>query len=400
MKKNTGYYNTQPLEDFNWDLHDTRKHNASVKLTDKDKLEHRKILCSEPYAQDLYDKMVAWENKVGEDFSFVKDLELNKLYDVRATSICFNTTSLRAVEKYSNIEVTIPFKEYTGDLDSLTRGDEEAMNFKVILYKSNGNCEYYASERKSRTINYKDELLSNLKQSKWFEVNIKSLIKGGYIATYKNEIDCFIPGSQAGANVIKDFSILLGKTINVMVDNYDSSNNLFILSHKKYIKHSLPSKISNLRFGKEYSGRLTTKPYDFGMFIELDGYYTGLLHSSEFKDYNTIKRDMRAGDIVNVYVKGVSMKKKEYRIMLTLDREKIPAETLQWDDLKESIEGNDFDFSVNEFDQNMIDIYMNGDSIQLKLSDIYLDTDLSTFSKITIHKVNVLEKAIKYTLIS
>ena len=43
---------------------------------------------------------------------------------------------------------------------------------------------------------------------------------------------------------------------------------------------------------------------------------------------------------------------------------------------------------------------MNGDSIQLKLSDIYLDTDLSTFSKITIHKVNVLEKAIKYTLIS
>ena len=400
MKKHTGYYNTEPLEDFDWNLHETHKYNTKIKLTDQDKLDNRKILCNEPYAQDLYDKMVAWENTIGENFSFVKDLELHKIYDVRATSICFNTNTIRAVEKYSNIEVILPFKEYTGDLDSLASGNEENINFKVILYKSNGNCEYYASERKSRTINYKDELLNNLKDNRWFEVYIKSLIKGGYIATYKNEIDCFIPGSQAGANVIKDFSILLGKTINVMVDNYDKSNSLFILSHKKYIKHSLPHKISDLRFGKEYTGRLTTKPYDFGMFIELDGYYTGLLHSSEFKDYHTVKREMRAGDTVNVYVKGVSMKKKEYRIMLTLDRENIHTETLQWDDLKENIEGKDFEFSVSESDHNMIDIYMNGDSIQLKLSDIYLDKDLSEFSKITIHKVNVLEKAIKYTLIS
>jgi ribosomal protein S1 len=95
------------------------------------------------------------------------------------------------------------------------------------------------------------------------------------------------------------------------------SRKMIFSINKKYITHSLPHKISNLRFGKEYTGRLTTKPYDFGMFIELEGYYTGLLHSSEFKDYNTVKREMRAGEEVTVYVKGVTMKKKQYRIILT-----------------------------------------------------------------------------------
>lgn len=389
---------SEPLEDFNWDLYSNGKYNTNVKLTDKDTKEHRKILCNESYAQDLYDKMVEWENEKGDDFNFSKDLKLNSVYNVTATSLCFNTSSIRAVEDCSNIEMIIPFKEYSGNLDDLSNGENSS--FKAIIYKDNGSCEYYASERKCKSINYKNELLNNFKENRWFEVKIKSLIKGGYIATYKNDVDCFIPGSQAGANVIKDFSILLGKTINVMVDNYDKSNNLFILSNKKYIKHSLPYKIADLYFGREYEGRLTTKPYDFGMFIELDGYYTGLLHSSEFKNYNTAKHSYKTDDIIKVYVKGVSLKKKQYRIVLTLDKETISDEVLQWNNLKEEIEGNNFDFTINSDDSRMIDIYINGESIKLKLDDIYLNKDISNFNKIFIHHVNVLDKAIKYTLIS
>jgi len=396
--KNTPYLDIQPLEDFDWDNYNTDKYNEKVKLTDKDVRQNRKILCKEPYAQELYDKMVAHEESRGENFNFNKDLEIGKLYEVVASSVCFKTTTIKANEIDSDIEISIPFKEYSGDIDDLLDGKNQ--KFKVIIYRSTGNCEFFASEKKSRSINYKEELIKNFNDNRWFEVKIKSLIKGGYIASYKNEIECFIPGSQAGANVIRDFSILLNKTINVMVDNYDKTNNLFIVSYKKYIKHSLPHKISDIRFGKEYTGKLTTNPYPFGMFIELDSYYTGLLHSSEFKNYESVKKTMIAGDTIELYVKGVTMKKKEYRIILTLDRDSINQELLQWDSLKDQIENKLFDFTLNESRDNTIDIYIDGNATPLVLENQYKNVNVEEFNKIHIHKVNALEKSISYTLVS
>ena len=66
----------------------------------------------------------------------------------------------------------------------------------------------------------------------------------------------------------------------------------------------------------------------------------------------------------------------------------------------EGSKGNNFDFTINSDDSRMIDIYINWESIKLKLDDIYLNKDISNFNKIFIHHVNVLDKAIKYTLIS
>ena len=86
---------------------------------------------------------------------------------------------------------------------------------------------------------------------------------------YNNEVECFIPGSHAAANVVYNFNDMLGKTLFVMVDNYDQSNDLFILSHKKYITSSMPIMIENLHFNIPYSGILTSKPYDFGIFVEI-----------------------------------------------------------------------------------------------------------------------------------
>ena len=68
----------------------------------------------------------------------------------------------------------------------------------------------------------------------------------------------------------------LHKEIPVMVENFDSVNNLFIVSYKKYIKETLPQKVSDLSFGQKYTGTLTNNPYDFGVFVEFQNYYTGL----------------------------------------------------------------------------------------------------------------------------
>ena len=73
------------------------------------------------------------------------------------------------------------------------------------------------------------ELFDSFNQNQWFDVTITKLIKGGYLAVYKKEIECFIPGSHAAANVVHNFNDMLHKTLTVMVDNYDQSNDLFIL---------------------------------------------------------------------------------------------------------------------------------------------------------------------------
>lgn len=395
MQKNNKNYG-QPLEDFDWDSLTNEKYNSKVKLSDQDRRDNTKILCKEPYAQELYDMYKKYEHENSIDLHVSKDLEIGQLYKVQAKSICLNTGVIKAVEENSGVEISIPLKEYGGDIEELKKGN--GINFKVILYKANRDCEYVASEKKSRSINYRDELITHLDENTWFDVTIRKLIKGGYIATYKNEIDCFIPGSQAGANVIKDFSILLNKTISVMVDNYDKSNNLFIVSYKKYIKHSLPEKVSDLRFGKIYTGKLTNKPYPFGVFVELENYYTGLVHSSDFENYDEASRSLKAGDDIEVYVKGVTYKKNQYRIVLSLTKESIPKELIEWDNLKEDLEGNKFDFTEHETKRNTILMYYNGESIELQLGKQYRDLNLSDFSKVLIHNVDPLNKRMNYSL--
>lgn len=386
----------QPLEDFDWDSLTNEKYNNKVKLSDQDRRDNTKILCKEPYAQELYDMYKKYEHENSIDLHVSKDLEIGQLYKVKAKSICLKTGVIKAVEERSGVEISIPLKEYGGDIEELKKGN--GINFKVILYKANKDCEYVASEKKSRSINYRDELITHLDENTWFDVTIRKLIKGGYIATYKNEIDCFIPGSQAGANVIKDFSILLNKTISVMVDNYDKSNNLFIVSYKKYIKHSLPEKVSDLRFGKIYTGKLTNKPYPFGVFVELENYYTGLVHSSDFENYDEASKSLKAGDDIEVYVKGVTYKKNQYRIVLSLTKDSIPKELIEWDNLKEDLEGNKFDFTEHETKRNTILMYYNGESVELQLGKQYRNLNLSDFSKVLIHNVDPLNKRMNYSL--
>lgn len=385
--------------DFDWDAFSGGKYNNSIAITRADKKSGTKILCKESYAQEVYDLYNKYESQTGIDLHTLKDLEIGQIFEVTATSIHFTREEVKTIEKNTGIEIAVPFKEYSGNLDELMSGKN--ITFKVMLTKANDNCEYVGSERKSRTVNYRDEMLAHHKNNTWFEVTVNKLIKGGYIASYKDEIECFIPGSQAGANVIKDFSILLGKTINVMVDNYDNSNDLFIVSYKKYIKHSLPTKVSDLRFGKVYSGKLTNKPYDFGVFVELENYYTGLVHSSDFENYDEVKRSLRAGDNLDVYVKGVSYQKNknQYRIVLSLNRDSIPDELIKWDQLKDDLEENEFEFTIVNERKGIIEFYYDGDPLKVTLDKKFLKVGLDQLSKIKIHGVNPLSKSFSYSLI-
>lgn len=369
------------------------KYNTSINLTSEDKKAGVKIYCHEPYAQDLYDLMNDFEKK-GEVSA--KDLHETGVYRVKANTISFKDKLIHAEEVTSKTPIIIPFREYSKDIETLSQGEER--EFLIMVYRSTKYGENYGSERKALSISYKQDLFNSLAENTWFDVTITKLIKGGYLALYKKEIECFIPGSHAAANVVHNFNDMLNKTLPVMVDNYDQANDLFILSYKKYITHSMPTMIENLDFNKEYTGTLTNKPYDFGVFVEIDGYFTGLVHQTEFEDYETVRKTLKTGDKLNVFVKDITSKGSQIRIVLTLKQESVNAEKLAWQQLREKTESRTFAYEVNT-KKNSISIDIDGENYEVSLKRKDLDNNLSKFPYVKVSKVDILNKSLKFEFV-
>ncbi len=369
------------------------KYNTSVKLTNEDIAANVKIYCHEPYAQELYDAMSG--HKGYSNFS-AKDLYEGGVYKVCAQTISFKDETIYAEDTESNAPIIIPFREYSGDIDDLANG--ENATFYVVIYKSTKFGENFGSEKRAHSISYKQELFENLADNNWFDVTITKLIKGGYLALYKNEIECFIPGSHAAANIVHNFNDMLNKTLTVMVDNYDQSNDLFILSYKKYVSESMSTMIHDLQFNREYTGVLTNKPYDFGVFVEIDGYYTGLVHHTEFDNYDQVKKTLKTGDTLQVFVKDITTKGSQFRIVLTLKEGEINSEKLAWQQLKEKTESKIFEYTVDS-KKNSIAINIDGDNYEVSLKRKDLEKNVSKYPFVKVSKVDILNKSLKFEFV-
>ena len=145
--------------------------------------------------------------------------------------------------------------------------------------------------------------------------------KGGYFVEVQG-VEAFMPGSLAAPNKIADFRTLLGKDVIVMIEDYIKEMNSFIVSHKKYIEHVMPQRIAEMDLDKKYSGTVTgTSKY--GIFIEFEEIFTGLLHVSKMKPDTTAEfkaRQFTAGDTMDFYINEIT---KDNRIILT---EESPVE--------------------------------------------------------------------------
>ena len=371
------------------------KYNESVVISEDDRKNGVKIFCKESYAQEVYNKISNFESSG--NFKIInKELEEGQVYKVLAKTISYDDNEIYTEEINTGSSVCVPFKEYSRSLDELISGSTR--EFFVTIYRATGNGEFYGSEKKALGISYKEELFKHQSENTWFDVKIIKLIKGGYLAIYKKEVECFIPGSHAAANVVQNFNDLLGKTITVMVDNYDASNNLFILSYKKYVTHSMPTMVTELRFDHEYEGVLTNKPYDFGIFVEVDGYFTGLIHKTEFENYEELRKTLKTGDKLKVYVKDVTSKGDQYRIVFTLNKDSVNNEKLQWQALRNRTENQSFKYSIDE-NKNSISIDVDGELFEVSLKRKDLDQNLTKYPLVKVFKVDPINKRLKFEFV-
>ena len=151
--------------------------------------------------------------------------------------------------------------------------------------------------------------------SKAYVCKIIEANRGGFFVEVQG-VDAFMPGSLAAANKISDFQSYVGKKIIVMIEDYLQDMKSFIVSHKKYIEYILPKKISELSLSDKYTGTVTGAS-KYGIFIEFNEIFTGLLHKSKMKPdtYSRFKdRKYNSGDSIEFYIGEIT---KDNRIILT-----------------------------------------------------------------------------------
>lgn len=374
----------------------TSKYNDQINLVSTDSPGKVKIFCKEKYAQELYDLYLnnGVTNEIGS-----KDFNEGQLCTVIAKTLDFNGKVIIAEEKYSKSNVIVPFREFSED-PSILLDNLDAREFKVIITKANSG-DYYGSEKQTATITNREHLNEFMRTDKWFIVKIVSLVKGGYLALYKGTIKCFLPGSHAAANVIREFNDYLDTELPVMIENYDSTNDLYIISYKKYVKHTLPQRIHELEFGKEYTGTLTNAPYEFGIFVEIDNYFTGLLHKTEFDDYAEFCKDLISGEEMKCYVKDIIIKKGDPRIILTNSLDKVDADKLAWQDFKHRIEGKTLPYVLDKNDFHIeVDMPDQEETFRTDVSHLKGKIRIPNSGNVTILKVDIIRKNLKLDFIN
>lgn len=295
----------QLVEDFDWSLPNGRAVNMKLKAP-----EGSKIFCHEPYARAL---MELYFDDLSEDWEDTKDLSDGEVYDCKIVTLKENDA---LAQTNSGQTIYIDLKKERRDALKLNIGDldyEPGEIIKARVRKINGS--YIGSVVEYFVHSMRAELFEQIKkESSAYNVKVVSVNKGGYIVDLSG-IKCFLPGSLAAANKITDFESYIGKEIPVMIEGYVDSKDIFIVSYKKYLNKIMDSKIRELDLTKKYKGCVTGTS-DFGIFVEWDSVYTGLIHKTELQDKISLA-DFQPGTEIEFYVKEI---KENNRLTLTLDK--------------------------------------------------------------------------------
>lgn len=135
------------------------------------------------------------------------------------------------------------------------------------------------------TAELKDQITKN---SRAYYANILSTNGGGFVVEVAGTIKAFMPGSMAASNRIVDYESYVGKTLEVMVESWNPKYG-FVVSRKKYLNKIRPLKIKTFEETLKnapdtvFTGKITGSN-QYGVFVELNEFITGMVHKSLASD--------------------------------------------------------------------------------------------------------------------
>jgi ribosomal protein S1 len=284
-----------------------------------------KILSREPYAAELYNLMLGYDtydsstNTLAEgDVVEGRIVQMTELYlavDIRSKDYLY--IDMRSDESLAIRE------------SGKTIGDKISVlvtHFKTDPYDARGSFTKYL--RQVVEVKMKEDSDTET----MFKCYIKELTPAGYLVDIVREglkFAAFMPNTLAGVNKLHDPQSLVGTTMDIMLDGYSYEKKTFIASRKKYLETLIPSTIKKMDITDAegnylpYEG-VVTGVSDFGVFVEVYGCVTGLIHKSNIEPELKIDT-IQPGKIIAFYIKEKLAKK----LILT----RVIRETI-WDTIR------------------------------------------------------------------
>lgn len=307
---------------FNWEAYEDGWTGTGLKVNKKVKVRPNskdKVYSHEPYAQELYNrtKKMRVEN--------VKDIKKGASVSISNLDVIDDKTLVATIGNgASNITIDLTKEnnflriltpEHDMTREQFTEALKTSPDFKKQLLSNHLTARVGTDvEKGSIWDGYIEQFTNELKEqitknnkAYWAEVIDTNV--GGFVVEVASTIRAFMPGSMAASNRIEDYSTMIGRTIEVMVESWSPKYG-FVVSRKKYINKMRPYKIQPLREeldknpDKLYHGRVTGAN-QYGVFVELDEFITGMLHKSLVSD--EMREAMRNGTIeagteIDVYI--------------------------------------------------------------------------------------------------
>ncbi len=317
-----------------------RKENLKISKVLGDK---SRVFCHADYAQSLYNLMVG-SNPMSKDN---KNGDILRVTNMRTTStgnvevVCENYDSF-----FINVKRDRPYLEMLGfESDNFAEWINDHQHDGKIIDQLTEHSMFVAIEnvdaRKASLLaahskNIVNEFKSQISNpTTAYMAKVIGKNQGGFIVEVQG-MKAFLPGSLAAANKLIDFESFIGRSINVMIEDFLTTSNMFVVSYKKYLDFILPDMISKLEKGSLLTGTITGTS-KFGIFVEFEDIFTGLLHTLEMTPEVKEKFDSgfyRSGNKIEAWLKDV----RDNRLILTnLDPAEKQAELMQY---KEKTEGN------------------------------------------------------------
>ena len=316
VKKETkGFTNAnQSLEEFDWDAHAAdcpsrmRRGNPFVKTNGATKVFYQGTDAQKWF--DLYEGVMA-------DFKAV--IEPNEHYDGTIYSMS-NDWAMLDVGHREMVYIDLG-REPSSIRSLITVGAK--FTVRVLSTKNQkGFILGSISEGMRQTI------INDLKKSiesgnTAYIGTVTSMIPGGGYMVNIQGIDCFMPGSLAGANKLADFESIIGTEMYVVPVSYSYEKGTVVVSHRKYLQAMIPNEVEKLKSvakDQVFTGEVTGSA-KFGIFIEFNGCLTGMIHINDLNDEWAAKleaKEVNPGDAIEFNIKEIISEKK---IMLTQKEE-------------------------------------------------------------------------------
>lgn len=309
-----------------------------------------KIYCSEPYAQELYDLMFGAKTKQTSTYS--KDLadgDVLRVIDLKfithneIEALCDNFDTLyfdiqkekRYIDLLEFDEDGFRFWIQSGQCKAHFESHKIFIKVENIL---NRKGSLYAAHLTTIATEFREQIL---KPTSAYKARVLSKNQGGFLVEVQG-IKAFLPGSLAAANKIVNFDDYIGKEVYVMIEDYLSASDIFVVSYKKYLDHILPSKLGELERNQFMTGTVTGTS-KFGIFAEFEEIYTGLLHSTEMTPLTLEKfnnGEFRSGSVIEVWLKDI----KDNKLILTQTDPSVRQNEME--EFREKVEGHFQDATI------------------------------------------------------